>query len=1422
MGQTGSSDQRNAISAILSTKISQPCDDEADTKANTILAMRNFCQIFPSEDASDTHLDIKDRRLHDKVYALLSREVEESFQCANQELMEALLAVYHRLLFWRELYRFSCRSSFQPLLKCLAWPSEYICKSALDILMTMLAPPDAVDIVNKYQTVARRLFGESGGFETLTSLMVQFVNTEIDDTDAAHLKILAKVLMLFYVILVPRRDSTDWMTTMRAVGALLNSRVVILNFFHYPNQLIQQRAIDLVHELFFLLDLAQVQELQEAAREYGALLYALHGALTPPKNIQGKDEKERLSNELTSNKPNGPDHTGKLMELVEMFCAGNTRSKSAMCRIIPVELFIPIENRYDLVSRQTASSLSNGARIDCKISDTINKLPYGANSFTRWLHHARLEGENWKEILQAICEEHERPELVWHQEMRMELFEALEREIKVLEAHRRRILLTNAASMIRWEHELFYVEYNSMQNELLVNGYFIQYLIPEIADMMSPYEVVKPLVLAWHLVDRLSVEKNDRWRMDCVRCLRLLIRRHAMIFHGQLPMRLVLNLLGDHENQSLRFLQECLLLLNIAFMTTRNVPSEELNRSTTSITLAVINVLSSSSIARRLHDNHRALTNATAQHEHQFSKRQKMLQSDLEDDDDVLVRNDCDGLVRAGITVLLSIVRRAKYTLVLIHPKRDYLSRLLALETLDHVTVTRILTIFRQLSLVGTSTDQLMENASSITNGSNLKWKSTTFVYLLIASCDPKGDGMCLMSAEFLKENYVDLGRIITNTLSDEKCTGSQETSFKNLLHAAVGYNGCGMAQLLACRSSKDFVNVFNAEETRTADVMWDTKLRLRLFEYLKGKYSPFVQETKLPVPVPKQEQSTAAKQCDEGCRHLYIGEVFVRAYLEENGEMLTEWTTERYRDLIAALFDRLAELSSQKFVLDPCRDSISSESYLQSWEEQVMIEKTILKLLKTSCRDISILERDCELLSLPFHRSLLAYSDQLRGLTSLEIFQLLMNSFGDGPQEKYNRINQQICRDYMGKEGLLILGQALDRMTSPGYQHLLKLSARKALEAQESNTIRMLMCHTFDLLLTTMILPTSYCIVEENTHVIEVVLKFATRSFIQSNLSSSLLYICRKLTDICHYSRLRSQIVEAGGLLILTDACAFCQLVTDNTTESVNEDPITRTFESDMNSSIIIDVLEALALALKRISEEDDFRTKSSINMVLNQLLTPGMVKVFRCFNFLRILRKDHQIFLHKLRDVDRIVTPALVWTQSMRERLRDCLEGEVAKVRTASVARAWPLWNPDHFIAVDSFRYHYPEVADELIVHDVYVNIFLKWSQVELNDIDAASFSEALLISIQSTENVLRVLSERGSRDMKREDALTSMRLAYKKLVSAYPEHNLEVTTRGSNVVLDCFRASNLGEFLPKVTTPDTEQNDQLFSSENDDLMV
>lgn len=97
-----------------------------------------------------------------------------------------------------------------------------------------------------------------------------------------------------------------------------------------------------------------------------------------------------------------------------------------------------------------------------------------------------------------------------------------------------------------------------------------------------------------------------------------------------------------------------------------------------------------------------------------------------------------------------------------------------------------------------------------------------------------------------------------------------------------------------------------------------------------------------------------------------------------------------------------------------------------------------------------------------------------------------------------------------------------------------------------------------------------------------------------------------------------------------------------------------------------------------------------------------------------------------------------------SMRKRLQDCLALELSKVKTAEQADVWPRWNFEHFVAADSFRYQYSELSEELILHDVYLNNFVAADEVYLDGIDMASFSEALLISIQSNENVLRILQQ------------------------------------------------------------------------------
>ncbi|KUF95536.1 P-type ATPase (P-ATPase) Superfamily [Phytophthora nicotianae] len=131
------------------------------------------------------------------------------------------------------------------------------------------------------------------------------------------------------------------------------------------------------------------------------------------------------------------------------------------------------------------------------------------------------------------------------------------------------------------------------------------------------------------------------------------------------------------------------------------------------------------------------------------------------------------------------------------------------------------------------------------------------------------------------------------------------------------------------------------------------------------------------------------------------------------------------------------------------------------------------------------------------------------------------------------------------------------------------------------------------------------------------------------------------------------------------------------------------------------------------------------------------------------------------------------------MRQRLQTCISTELAKVKAAAIAKTWPRWNPEHFVAADSFRYQYPELADVIVLHDVYLANFVATpvEDLDLGDIDMAAFSETLLISIQSHENVLRILQERGSSDPTKENAVHLMRQALDKLVSKHPQHNLEV---------------------------------------------
>ncbi|KAF1333649.1 hypothetical protein FI667_g2484, partial [Globisporangium splendens] len=1366
MGQAGSVEQKTAIRDVVNLKVGQGA--YACEKDPVLQALATFCRVFPVDQAvvndDNAGLDVKDRRLFDVVHALLQEQTECTEKNSNEDLRFVMLPADRAALGQFHASDHVARA-LSPVRKVLdeAIPqlpgtenlmrrlSPKLQLSVLDTLMAMVTTCPGVEInekTDKWETANRRNFGDGGGYEVLRSLMVQY--SADADLSSEKEAILYNTLQLFHLTLATRRSTTDLLTCSQAVGSLLNARISLLDLCHHSNRDIQDYAIDLVKELFVLINLEQVHELQESAREYGALLYALATAVSETKKAGGSEsdgEDGKDDGQLTPTN-SARAQQDKCIDLVEMFCAGNTRSKKAMYRIFPVELFIPAENRSDLISRHTASTVFKTTRtnrslphfsfdFDMKSSSekqrsrvatmAASTRNLGTRAFERWLNDARSQGEHWRNIIESVLTTHERPELVWRDDMRAELRTALQSEIEALEKKRRHPEALSG-SIARWDHEMFYVNFKSIHKELIVNGYFIEYLIPKIADLTDSYEVVEPIVLAWHLSDQLGVEENLQRRLLCVRCLRLIIRRYAMIFHGQLPTRQVLAMLENHSNYSLGFIRECFLLLNTAIAMTRNAPSESLNRLSSLVASAVVNVLSDPVLINNL--------SATQSHnldtEDEDSDDEGFLDSDEEQG---YVNNENDGLLRAGLNVLLAIIRRSKYTLLLVRPKRAFICRLLAVETLDHITISLILTLLKQLSMLdhsGYAGSPMMSPPSSgkLSTTVDANWKSMALVYILFASCDPKGMGMCLQAAEFLKENYAPVtmrSHRSASTVSNGSNgkDKSPKSELQDILDDALGFGGCGMGPLLASTSAETFVEVFNAHQKRAADVMWGRRQRLRLFRYLKNKYVASTGDQTENQQEELSIRSAAVESTDVDEEDIFVGNIFIRSYIEGDGQFLTEWTLEMYTALMNALFHRLVELGRAKSVFGANGPaSPGKRPRIEPWEIQVMILKALVKLIPSNCIDVEIQKQHYESLLAPLRRTLLAESDQVRGILAMELFIAILSA----PQDR--SVNTASCRLFLEEKGLGVLGDSLERMLNPTYQQLLKANTSNG----GTHTARTLLYRITDVLATLSSQAPGIQSIKKNPKVVTSLLELSSKKTIM-NYSEDAAAVCLDcLTKLCFYDELRALVVEGGGLLNLIETSAFCPV------EEIVETPASTEDGNGNNSndspvilqrkpSRFFGAVRCAALTLRACLNDKSFSESSSTYQVLKQLLTPS---------FVRILRSSPDKFIFQLQTTEDINSSTLIWTSSMRTRLQDCIALELSKVKTAAKSDIWPRWDPDHFVAADSFRYQYPELADELIIHDVYLNNFVVAKTVDLDDItQSRSGSSARFQSVAAIES-------------------------------------------------------------------------------------
>jgi hypothetical protein len=509
-------------------------------------------------------------------------------------------------------------------------------------------------------------------------------------------------------------------------------------------------------------------------------------------------------------------------------------------------------------------------------------------------------------------------------------------------------------------------------------------------------------------------------------------------------------------------------------------------------------------------------------------------------------------------------------------------------------------------------------------------------VYVLFASCDPKGMGMCVAAAEFLKENCV------------TRAGSSTSSEFSKLLDEALGFSGRGMSQLLESATPKAFTEVFNAHEKRAADVNWGRRQRLRLYRYLRSKYIATTSEqhqgnqydslssSVVVVPEP-HTNSVVDGEYYQDEDDIFVGNIFLRSYIEGDGEFLNEWTTDMYSNLINALFTHLSDLGRTKSInVDGSKASSAGPAtlrgpYAEPWEVQVLILKALVRLIPSRCSSIDIQRDYYESLMTPMKRTLLGEADQIRGILALELVLAILA--GPVAPESSRGVNVSTCIAFLSDTGLAVIGEALERMMNPSFQELLKFSARGI-----HNMARVLLYRVTDVVTALTGHTAGIAAIRRNPVVVTALLELSSRHTIMTFSEDAATVCLSCVAGLCHTEELRSVVVGAGGLLFFLDTSVFCPAE-----EAVGSPSSGRPEEEDHDDTITGSTLEhkpsrylsavrSAALALRSCLGDIGADEKPGLPLlVIKQLLTPSFIRVcafdlqrwVACFSSLTLVRE-------------------------------------------------------------------------------------------------------------------------------------------------------------------------------------------------------
>ena len=230
--------------------------------------------------------------------------------------------------------------------------------------------------------------------------------------------------------------------------------------------------------------------------------------------------------------------------LVSIWMSGEDEGKKLLKRILPTGLveflkFAPINEdqlaNLDAIEGELYEKYNNslnepqlamsplksrlrdrviGTAIGCSQSEQVGLLLQNSKDAAH-TDVESLHNENFRIMFHAIIQDHHQPDLIWNEQTRIELREALEHELIELEREQRR----HMSKKVAWNYGQFYVRYDSLKSEPRVGSIYLRPFLD--ASNMFIMELGNHNVLFEMFLRRIlvNIHGDNDLAVLCIRCL---------------------------------------------------------------------------------------------------------------------------------------------------------------------------------------------------------------------------------------------------------------------------------------------------------------------------------------------------------------------------------------------------------------------------------------------------------------------------------------------------------------------------------------------------------------------------------------------------------------------------------------------------------------------------------------------------------------------------------------------------------------------------------------------------------------------------------------------------------------------------------------------------------------------------------------